>query len=162
MDRATLYYYVGSKEELFDEVVTDAVLANVKMAEDILAGPGGAPEKLRAIVGSLMRSYAENYPFLYVFIQENLSHVSPTRSEWSKKMRAANKRYEEVVIEIIESGIAEGTIRPVPSPWVVAYGIIGMVAWTNRWFNPGTSPIDADDVAKSYADVLLQGLAVAD
>lgn len=74
-DRATLYYYIGSKEELFDEVVTDAVRANVAFAESVRDGGGTAPEKLRTLMTALMQSYAENYPFLYVYIQENLSHV---------------------------------------------------------------------------------------
>src|ERR1700710_560332 len=75
IDRATLYYYVGSKEELFDDVVTTAMRANVEVAEGILRGIGPAPDKIASLITSLMDSYAEHYPFLYVFIQENLSHV---------------------------------------------------------------------------------------
>ena len=80
MDRASLYYYVGGKEELFHEVVGGAVAANADAAEAIRQGPGTAPEKLRALVTGLMVSYAESYPFLYVYIQENLSTVSRDRS----------------------------------------------------------------------------------
>src|SRR5579875_2017421 len=67
IDRATLYYYVGSKEELFDDVVTEAVEANLEIAERILAEDAPAPHKLHELITSLMRSYSENYPFLYVF-----------------------------------------------------------------------------------------------
>ena len=158
LDRATLYYYVGSKEELFDDVVTKAVRANVEVAESILNRDGPAPGKLRDLITSLMSSYADNYPFLYVFIQENLSHVDRTRSAWSKEMRGLNKRYEDIVVEIIQQGMDEGTIRPVADAWVQAYGLIGMVAWTNRWFNPGKSPVDAATIGEAYASVLLNGM----
>src|ERR1700722_18534822 len=97
IDRATLYYYVGSKEELFDDVVTEAVRANVDVAESILARQAPAPDKMRELIISLMRSYAENYPFLYVFIQENLSQVAGPRSQWSTEMRALNRRYEDIL-----------------------------------------------------------------
>ncbi|SDN88344.1 transcriptional regulator, TetR family [Klenkia soli] len=157
-DRATLYYYVGSKEELFDEVVSDAVRANVARAEAIRDGTGPAPEKLRRLVTELMDSYAATYPFLYVFIQENLSHVGEKRSAWSTEMRALNRAYEECVTSVIEAGVAEGTVRPVAEPWVLAYGLIGMVGWTNRWFNPERSTVDAATVGRAYADVLLDGL----
>jgi AcrR family transcriptional regulator len=157
-DRATLYYYIGSKEELFDEVVSDEVRANVARAQAIRDGDGPAPDKLRRLVTELMDSYAASYPFLYVFIQEDLSHVSERRSEWSQEMRALNKSYEDCVVAIIEAGVAEGTIRPVAEPWVLAYGLIGMVGWTNRWFNPAKSPVDAATVGRAYADVLLDGL----
>lgn len=160
MDRATLYYYVGSKEELFDDVVTNAVRANVEAAEAILRGPGPAPDKIFTLVTSLMTSYADNYPFLYVFIQENLGHVGRSRSEWSREMRGLNKRYEQIVTEMIQAGIDEGTIRPIADAWVMAYGLIGMIGWTNRWFNPGQSPVDADTVGRAYATMLITGMSV--
>lgn len=158
MDRATLYYYISSKEELFDEVVTDAVRANVVTGEAIRDGEGSAPEKLRTLITSLMDSYAAHYPFLYVYIQENLSHVSPTRTTWSEEMRQLNKRYERVVVDIIRSGIEDGTLRAVSEPWVMAFGLIGMVGWTNRWFDPECSPVSAAEIGSAYADILLRGM----
>jgi TetR/AcrR family transcriptional regulator, cholesterol catabolism regulator len=160
MDRATLYYYVGSKEELFDDVVTNAVRDNLEVAESILKGEGSAPDKIFTLVTSLMNSYAENYPFLYVFIQENLGHVDGSRAEWSREMRRLNKRYEQVVTKMIQAGIDEGTIRPVADAWVMAFGLIGMVAWTNRWFNPERSPVDAGTVGRAYATMLIAGMAI--
>ncbi|QNK81481.1 TetR/AcrR family transcriptional regulator [Nakamurella sp. PAMC28650] len=160
IDRATLYYYVGSKEELFDDVVSGAVRANVQVAERILEGAGSAPEKIFLLVKSLMDSYAEHYPFLYVFIQENLSHVGERRSDWSREMRELNKRYVDIVEQLIRVGIAEGTIRAVGEPWVMAYGLIGMVGWTNRWFNPEQSSADAVTVGVTFARMLISGIAV--
>src|SRR3712207_9593023 len=72
-DRATLYYYIGSKEELFDEVVTDAVRANVEVALTIRNGRGTAPEKLRSLVAALMESYRS----------EERSVGQESRSRWS-------------------------------------------------------------------------------
>ncbi|MBV9921003.1 MAG: TetR/AcrR family transcriptional regulator [Pseudonocardia sp.] len=158
MDRASLYYYVGGKEELFHEVVGGAVAANADAAEAIRRGPGTAPEKLHTLITSLMVSYAENYPFLYVYIQENLSTVSPDRSSWSREMRRHNKRYENAVVEIVQSGIDEGSVRADTTAWVIAYGIIGMVAWSNRWFDPNSSPVDAQTIGTNYADVIVDGL----
>lgn len=160
IDRATLYYYVGSKEELFDDVVTEAVKNNVAVAEAIRDGEGTAPEKLRRLIEALMVSYAEHYPFLYVFIQENLTHVGSSRSQWSKQMRSLNKRYEDLVAGVIQTGIDDGTIRPVADAWVMAYGFIGMIGWTNRWFNPERSTVDAAAIGTAYADMLLDGMVV--
>ena len=149
---------MGSKEELFDEVVSDAVRANVARAQAIRDGAGHAPDKLARLITELMDSYAASYPFLYVFIQENLSHVGEKRSEWSTEMRGLNRAYQECVVDIITAGIAEGTVRPVAEPWVLAYGLIGMVGWTNRWFNPTKSDVDAATIGRAYADVVLDGL----
>lgn len=158
LDRASLYYYVGSKEELFHEVVGTAVETNADTAEQILAGPGTAPEKLRTLVRGLMVSYAESYPFLYVFIQENLGTGATDRSDWAREMRRHNKRYENAVVAIVQAGIDEGTLRTETQAWVVGFGIIGMVAWSNRWFDPTTSTVPAEEIGAAYADTLLRGL----
>lgn len=42
---------------------------------------------------------------------------------------------------------------------MVAAGVIGMLSWTNRWFDPGTSAFTAAEIARTYADTLVLGLA---
>jgi TetR/AcrR family transcriptional regulator, cholesterol catabolism regulator len=156
MDRATVYYYVGSKEELFHQVVGDAVEKNCLRAEEILHGSGPADEKLRTLVTELMVSYAEAYPYLYVYIREDLRAAGP--SQWARTMSRFNKRYENAVVAIVEDGIAEGTFATDTQPWVIAFGIIGMVAWSNRWFDPNTSTVGAREIGEAYAETLVGGL----
>lgn len=159
-ERASLYYYVSSKEELLDEVVTDVVKDNLAVAESIRDGSGRAPDKLRELVTRLMASYAEHYPFLYVYLQENLAHVADSRRAWATDMRKVNRRWEEAVTAIVQQGMDEGSLRPSPDARVTAYGLIGMVSWTSRWFNPSRSPIEAAEIGETYARLLLDGLEV--
>ena len=159
-ERASLYYYVSSKEELLDEVVTDVVKANLVVAESIRDAPGPAPAKLRELVTRLMCSYAEHYPFLYVYLQENLAHVALPRREWASEMRRVNRRWEDAVTAIVQQGVDEGTLRHLADARIVAYGVIGMVSWTNRWFNPVRSPVEAAAIGESYARMLLDGVEV--
>lgn len=155
-DRASIYYYFGSKQELFHEVVREAVEANVKRAEDIHDQDLTAPEKVRALVHSLLASYAEHYPFLYVYIQENLPHVSEDGSSWAQQMKKLNHRYDTAVVGIVEQGVKDGSFRALASPRILAYGLIGMLNWTHRWFHPES--FSASDVADAYAGVLLDGM----
>ena len=157
MDRATIYYYVGSKEELFHQAVGDAVERNCLHAEAILAGPGTPPEKLRTLVVDLMVSYAESYPYLYLYIQEDLGPWAG-RSQWGRTMARFNKRYENTVVAIVEDGVADGSFHTATEPWVIAYGILGMVAWSNRWFSPEASSVPAREIGEAYADTVLGGL----
>ena len=158
-DRASLYYYVSSKEELFHEVVREAAEASLAAAQAIRDGVGPAPDKLRRLIVSLMESYAEYYPILYVFIQENLSHVPDSGAGWAQDMRRVNKDYEQIVVDLVQSGYDEGTMRGDAPAWVVAYGVMGMVGWTNRWFNPTDGAQTATEIGTAFADCLLLGLA---
>ena len=159
-ERASLYYYVSSKQELLDEVVTDVVMANVLVAETIRDSTESAPDKLRDLVTGLMKSYADNYPFLYVYTQENLAYVSESRRQWAEEMRKVNRRWEDAVATIVTQGIDEGSLHPITDPRVMAYGLIGMVSWTNRWFNPARAKVDAATISDSYVRILLHGMEV--
>ncbi len=158
MDRASLYYYVGSKEELFHEIVGHAVEANCLAAEAIAAGEGTPPEKLRALIVGLMESYAEAYPFLYFYIQEDLGHPGTKKTAWTRKMAKFNKRYENALIAIVAEGIDDGAFVTEAEAWLIAYQILGMLAWSNRWFDPNTSSVTATEIGRHCADTVLRGL----
>lgn len=158
VDRASLYYYVESKEELFHEVVREAAEQNALQAEAIRDGEGSAEEKIRALITSLVQSYAEHHPYLFVYIQEDMKRVATGDAPWAKKMRAVNRRYNQAVLAIVQEGVDDGSLRLVGPPNVVANGLIGMVNWMHRWFNP-KSGLSAESVGEIFADMILHGLA---
>jgi AcrR family transcriptional regulator len=158
IDRASLYYYVSSKEELFDELVRTVVERNLELAKRIEASPMSPRRKLRELITALMSSYGEHYPLFYIYIRENLSHVDDKRSDWSRDMRQLNKETVDAVIAIIEQGYADKSFRNVGSSRVVAYGVLGIVGWTHRWYRPGKSNVSAEEIGKTYAELILAGL----
>jgi AcrR family transcriptional regulator len=157
VDRATLYYYFSSKEQMFDETVRAVIEGNDALVRRIAASAISPNEKLRELVSSMMISYAANYPLLYIYIREDLSHVSDKRSTWSAEMRALNRSIEQSIIAIIEQGYSDGSFRRVGSARTVAYGILGMLNWTHRWFKPGQSE-SADEIGRVFAELVLSGL----
>ena len=158
IDRASLYYYIGSKEELFDEIVRTVVERNTEIAVRIENSDLAPRRKLRELIIALMNSYGHHYPLLYIYIRENLSHVSDKRSDWSQHMRTHNRKTEDSMIAIIEQGYADGSFRNVGSPRVVVYGILGMLGWTNRWFRPDRSDVTVEEIGKTFAEMVLGGL----
>ena len=158
--RASLYYYIANKRELFDEVVREAAEANVAAADAVRRSDASAIEKLRTLIIELMKSYGAHYPLLYIYLRENLSHVEGSRTDWSRQVRKLNQRYEQIFIGIIQEGIDAGPVRPAASAKVLAYGIIGMMGWTNRWFVPQKSAESAEEIGAAFADMVLGGLNV--
>ncbi|MET3780829.1 AcrR family transcriptional regulator [Brevundimonas sp. 1080] len=158
IDRASVYYYISSKEELFDEVLRAVAERNSQIATDIAASALPAPEKLGNLIVSIMESYGEHYPLLFIYIRENLGRVSDARSKWSSDMRQVNRVIENAFISIIEEGYADGTLRDVGPSRVVAYGMLGVVGWTHRWFRPDTSPQSAREIGETYANMMISGM----
>ena len=158
IDRASLYYYISSKEDLFDEIVRTVVERNLKLVKAIETSAMSPRRKLRELITTLMSSYGEHYPLFYIYIRENLSQVSDRRSEWSRHMRAINQQTTDAVIAIIEQGYADKSFRNVGSSRVVAYGMLGVVGWTHRWYRPAQSDISAQEIGNTYAELMLSGL----
>ncbi|QYB07069.1 TetR/AcrR family transcriptional regulator [Rhodococcus sp. USK10] len=156
-DRASLYYYVGSKEELFEMVVEQAVLENVQMAEQIRDGAEEPGAKLREILIALMRSYDVNFPQLFVFLQEDTGRLTGKDEAWSNRMQEWSRRYFQAVRDVIQTGIDSGVFASVLPVAVIAQGVVGMVSWSHRWYQPG-SGVPAEEIGARFADTLLGGL----
>ena len=73
-------------------------------------------------------------------------------------MREMNQKTTEAMIAVIEEGFADGSFRKVGSARVIAFGIFGVIGWTNRWFRPGHSPETAEEIGQTYAELILNGL----
>ena len=158
INRASLYYYVSGKEELFREINRDATLENVLMAERICMESGNPRDKLRAFMVALMESFERHYPYLYVYIQEDMTRVSSDRTRWGKEMKSLAKRFDEAV-----TGIVLGGFDPQPTPSerrrarLLAFGIIGLCNWSHRWYRPGQG-MNAQSLGNLFADMILNGV----
>jgi AcrR family transcriptional regulator len=157
-DRASIYYYFESKQELFEAVVEDAVTSNVAAAAEIRDSKRPPIAKLRAILEALVRSYDEHYPHLFVFLQEDPARLAGASPEWVERMRDWSRDYYKIVREIIVEGLEQGSLTSTLPPSVIAQGVIGMANWTHRWYEPGGA-LDADQIGEGFAEIVLSGLA---
>lgn len=158
IDRASIYYYISSKEELFDEIMRAVAERNSNLAREIALSPLPPMQKLRELIVGIMDSYGKHYPLLFIYIRENLSHVPEERANWSAEVKKINRTIEGAFIDIIEEGYADGSLRNVGPAKVVAFGMLGVVGWTHRWFRPATSEFSARQIGETYADMILGGM----
>jgi TetR/AcrR family transcriptional regulator, cholesterol catabolism regulator len=157
LDRATLYYYVGSKEELFREVVEGVLDANIAEAERLLADPSiDWQTRLRLIVERLMVSYEENYPFPYVYIQEQMHQVTVAEPPWAREINRKTKYLESVVMTYIREGMKLGQLRDDMPVRLMANALFGMFNWTHRWFKPGEK-MRANDISAAFCKIFFNG-----
>ena len=156
IDRASLYYYTSGKEELFEDVVGEAVRANVSDVETLAAEDMPADEKLMQFIERLMSSYARHYPYLFVFVQENMSHMTD-ESKWSEEMVQLVRRFDNAVRKIIQQGMDDGLFASDGDARLIANGIIGICNWSYRWFNPERGD-DGAAVGRIFGNLVLDGL----
>lgn len=156
VDRASLYYYVGNKSDLFEAVAMVPLESNVRELERIHASDRSAPEKIRAVIVQLMASFEANYPGLYVLIRDDLARLD-VDTERSARATNLKQRYMDLVIAMVRDGQDKGELRSHVSANVLGESIIGMLAWSHKWFRPGGSPT-GHEIGVGLTSVVLDGL----
>lgn len=161
-DRAAIYYYFASKDELFQEVfqATAKKVLDENLAEAIRISELeiSAREKLSKLIELQITSYETNYPYVYIYIQEDMGKVVFQSTPWAKEMARKTRRFEKVVADIITEGIKSGEFRsdlPVP---LVARSLFGMVNWTHRWFKPGGRKYTARQTIDTFSAIFFDGV----
>ena len=161
LDRATVYYYVGSKEELFQATVEGVLDANIDRAASLLADRSlSSLERLHAIFTSLMVSYEENYPSTFVYIQEQMHQVGGEETAWAQEIMTKTRAFDKTLIGFIRDAVAEGDLRSDIPPRLVENALFGMLNWTHRWFVPGKG-MSGQQVAEAFWSIFTGGMLKA-
>ena len=122
LSKASLYYYVRSKEELLGHVVVHVVRAQEEALARVLDA-GGPEERLRAFCHSHVRIICTD-PVGRVSAQVALSGIR------DDVVRRPLHEYMSRLESILRDGVAAGRVEPVVDPgrWVQASG-----AFRNQW-----------------------------
>ncbi|HZP31542.1 MAG TPA: TetR/AcrR family transcriptional regulator [Acidimicrobiia bacterium] len=160
LDRASLYYYFESKQDLFRTVTGAAVVRNTEEAERIATSDATPEAKIAEVFSKLLDSYTHaDYPYMYIFLQEDVNHLSDDPADpWARKMNSLSRRYNRAVTRIIQEGIDRGEFVVAGPASVLTKAIIGMANWTHRWYRPGGS-LSTDEIAHTFTQTFLRGVA---
>jgi AcrR family transcriptional regulator len=156
-DRASLYYYVADKQEIFHESVKDVLEENLRQAEAIRSGEGTPVEKLAALVSVVLGSYEAGYPQMFVYIQEDMAQLAKDESSWATEMLQQTRRLERIFLALVQEAVEAGTFRDDISPGVATNALFGMLNWTHRWFEPGKR-LRASEVAAAFTAIFTEGM----
>lgn len=159
-DRASLYYYIGSKEELFRECVADSVRGYTADAEAIAAEPVSPREKLSRLIALVINSQVEHYPYMFVYVQQDMRQLASQDVLWASEMLAQTHRFEKPFLDAIAEGVADGSIRSDLPVTLIANSVFGMMQWTHRWWIPGQK-YGADELIRAFSAVFFDGVATA-
>lgn len=158
MDRATVYYYAGSKEELFHETVEGVLDANISAARNLVADTGlRAIDRLHTIFVTLMMSYEENYPATFVYIQEQMHQVGTEETAWAQEIMKKTRGFDRTLLSFIKASIDEGDLRSDIPPRLVENALFGMLNWTHRWFVPDGG-MTGREVAEAFWSIFADGM----
>lgn len=154
VNRATLYYYVGTKDELLVALLTgpaQAMTAHCREARDAdLPADAKLVAALRAYVADL-----DAHPELFLLFSEDIGQVldGPDRDALTANADA----YVEAVAEIVDEGVRAGVFRPDLDRRLLVRAVLGQFNWIHRWYVPGGRR-SLDEIGEVFAAFTLGGL----
>lgn len=154
VNRATLYYYVGTKEELLVALLYRPIhqmTANMKAISSL-----DLPVEER--LGRVLRQYTTDMaetPELFIFLAQNLHHLMTGRE--ADDIAANADEYGKGLMTLIEEGVSTGVFRRDVEPRLAMLAILGMFNWIHRWYNPkGVHSLD--DIGDVFSTLALASL----
>lgn len=161
VERASLYYYFGSKEQLFRAVILESTEEVVAVAQRIGTGPGTARARLAAVITHIVSSFNHHYPSLHIFVQEDMRRVrnrnDPHADAEVRRLAELADTYMATLEDLIREGVDSGAFRQLGDPRLTALVIQGSLNWMHRWFRPGDQ-CDTAEQANVFVAILLDGL----
>ncbi len=154
--KGSLYHYFDSKEELLYLVVKEPIARMYRTISEIAVADETATEKLRRAISAHLEAFDRHYPHLFVYLRERES----VKRRFREKIGFSPKEYERCWQQIIRDGIRTGEFRPDLDVQVASYGLLGMLNWLYKWYDP-QGRLSVQQVAEQLISLALAGLAAA-
>jgi len=149
--KPTLYYYVGSKDQLLYEIVTRGQEDILRSMEAIDRGPGTGAEKLRNLLLQYIKVIASDFGACMLLMRPR-DLKAKFRVQIDARVKAAN----EYIYRVFACGEKDGTLH-IPDREVTLRVLFGSLNWIGRWYDPD-GRIGPDEHANMHVDILLNGI----
>jgi AcrR family transcriptional regulator len=156
-DRASVYYYYGSKQEIYLDLIRRAVEQIVVIAETTAAETGPAAVRLRHLFEATLDGYERHHPYLHIFIQEDVRRFSPDDGPGNVELELWGSRFEKAFATVIKDGIDQGEFRATLDPHLAMLAMLGTINWSHRWFSPGER-FSGQELGTGFVEIFLDGI----
>jgi len=152
--KATLYYHFEGKEDilafLFGEILDEVA----RRIDEAARHDGDAAQRLHAVIAAHLGVF-EDFPAASRALQFDLGRAA--------RLPQVDERIESAfrapVRHLLEEGAADGSLRPVEHPRLVAVALLGAVTTVGINAVSAGDPRPMQDIADDVVDVVLRGLA---
>lgn len=153
ISKGTLYNYVQDKQGILWEFHRMAVeLGNRAFAEGRALGGTGA-QRLRNTLKIYIELTTQELGALGA-----LMDFEALRPEDRTKAVKQRDLFEREFVQLVQSGIQDGTIKPV-DPRMAVFTFLGATNWIPRWYS-STGRLSAREIAEIMTDLFLSGLEI--
>jgi TetR/AcrR family transcriptional regulator, cholesterol catabolism regulator len=152
MSKASLYKSFRAKDEMLAAISRGTIETFTRELSLVLRSDMSPEDKLRRVVRDHVRFVIANRSFLTVFFSEEAN--LPVRL--ARALAAQKDRYDKGVESVVVEGARRGVFRDLP-PRLVVFGLLGMLNWIYKWYNP-RGHWGAEEISAAFLSLVEGGL----
>jgi AcrR family transcriptional regulator len=154
LQKASLYHYFSSKQEILGDILDHALDLINNHLEQVLEQPLTPDEKMRQAMVSYFQTIAENQSLAAVLLME-MKSLDP---ELKARQAPLREKFEGIWKDLIDEGRQKEVFNHF-DPSITGRAILGVMNWSVTWYHrDGTRT--AKEIANLFADLILHGLLV--
>lgn len=150
--KAALYHYYPSKNALLKASFEDVMSGAFENLESAKAVGSNGRERLKLVFVGYLQQLIDALTVAVVVMED--SSLTP---EERQIVHATRDRFERALRELVEEGIADGSIIPCDSKLVVL-AMLGAVNWVPRWFHQN-GDWSVEQLAQAMSDLLERAIS---
>jgi len=154
--KGAFYHHFESKEDLLRDLHDEFIDYQLEKAHAVAERGLPPDEELRQLVTEVLMEPLSIYKSeITVFLHEHRFLSEKAFSE----IKVKRDEFENIVVDVIKRGMDSGVFKKVATPRLVAFGVIGMCAWSYTWLET-KGKMSPREIGESYGNILVDGLAV--
>jgi AcrR family transcriptional regulator len=151
--KATLYYYFTGKDEILSFLLRDSLSLLAKEVATAADAPGSGRERLAAVIT--------------VQIEHTMTRPGSSRAlvgDLGRAIRlpelatAVQEAFYDPIARVLDTGAADGSLRPLADPQVGAVSVFGAIMMTAMLHNVIQSDRAVSEIAEGVIDLIVNGL----
>ncbi len=151
--KPSLYYYVGNKEKILILIQRLGLEQMLEGFDELAASDKTGAELLRV----LLERYGEWATTEFGVCVVGLFNVKMSPRS-ARSLHAARRLLERKIRALFVRGIADGSIKPC-NPKLAASALFGSLNWMAFWYDASRARLSAAEIARTFIDYFLDGLA---
>lgn len=152
VSKATLYYYMSSKEEILYLIHEELIDHFISLHESRLTTRMTCSQLLQEVLVDILEQIHQFPGYVRAFFE----HYRELNADMKEQIKNKRDAYFQMIVKVFRQGIANGEFR-VNNPTLTALAFFGMCNWAYQWYNPEGEQRPRQ-IALTFWDIFMHGI----
>ena len=153
LNKATIYHYFSSKEEILFKIMDNAMEEALKNLEAILSEDSDALEKFENVLKFYSKYYVSKQAELSLLVNE----LNSLKHEYKTLLTEKEKKYVDLMKSVLYELKKKGVLKEELPITVIVFTFFSIIHYTVKWYEP-SGKIKVDELSEYFVEIFTKGI----